>query len=94
MLQQTCPLCKFNVLGEHQGWGPLTVSTWFPPDTSLPYIFSPLLQGTATQMISCPGWVSACGEGTPPPASRPWALGAWNKTAGGTGQKTLWVEGG
>uniref|UniRef100_A0A8C9JAM1 RING finger protein 215 n=1 Tax=Panthera tigris altaica TaxID=74533 RepID=A0A8C9JAM1_PANTA len=23
MLQQTCPLCKFNVLGKHQGWGPL-----------------------------------------------------------------------
>lgn len=21
MLQQTCPLCKFNVLGEHQGQG-------------------------------------------------------------------------
>ncbi|VTJ75553.1 Hypothetical predicted protein [Marmota monax] len=23
ILQQTCPLCKFNVLGEHQGVGPL-----------------------------------------------------------------------
>ncbi|XP_027430999.2 RING finger protein 215 isoform X6 [Zalophus californianus] len=36
MLQQTCPLCKFNVLGKHQRWGPLAGFTCSPPDTSLP----------------------------------------------------------
>lgn len=36
MLQQTCPLCKFNVLGEHLGWRPLASYTCSPPDTSLP----------------------------------------------------------
>lgn len=79
MLQQTCPLCKFNVLGEHRGWGLLAGSTWFPPDASLLVISPPLLQGTATPMISCPGGVSVCGEGAPPAC----VLDAWNRTAAG-----------
>ncbi|KAM9622782.1 RING finger protein 215 isoform 3-T3 [Trichechus inunguis] len=33
LLQQTCPLCKFNVLGE-QGRGPWADATWAPPDAS------------------------------------------------------------
>lgn len=78
MLQQTCPLCKFNVLGEQRGEGLLAGSTWFPPDASLPVV-SPLLQGTATPMISCPSGVSACRQGTLPAC----ALGARNRTAAG-----------
>ncbi|XP_053445572.1 RING finger protein 215 isoform X2 [Nycticebus coucang] len=36
LLQQTCPLCKFNVLGEQQAWGP-----WLtPPAAFLPVLFS------------------------------------------------------
>ena len=66
MLQQTCPLCKFNVLGEHRGWGLLAGSTWFPPDASLPVVSPSVLQGTATPMISCPGGVSARGDGLRP----------------------------
>ena len=73
MLQQTCPLCKFNVLGEHRGWGLLAGSTWFPPDASLPVVSLPLLQGTATPMISCPGGVSARG-GRDPACLRPGRL--------------------
>uniref|UniRef100_A0A2K5YUU8 RING finger protein 215 n=1 Tax=Mandrillus leucophaeus TaxID=9568 RepID=A0A2K5YUU8_MANLE len=38
MLQQTCPLCKFNVLGEHQGQGPLAYSACSSPDASLPVL--------------------------------------------------------
>ncbi|XP_045682802.1 RING finger protein 215 isoform X1 [Phyllostomus hastatus] len=41
MLQQTCPLCKFNVLGEHGRRGPSAGSTWAPPDTSLPIVLPP-----------------------------------------------------
>lgn len=78
MLQQTCPLCKFNVLGEQRGEGLLAGSTWFPPDASLPVV-SPLLQGTATPMISCLSGVSACRQGTLPAC----ALGARNRTAAG-----------
>lgn len=40
MLQQTCPLCKFNVLGEHLGWRPLASYTCSLPDTSLPVFLS------------------------------------------------------
>lgn len=39
MLQQTCPLCKFNVLGEHQEWGPLAGNAWSRPDISSLFFF-------------------------------------------------------
>ncbi|XP_054095978.1 RING finger protein 215 isoform X2 [Callithrix jacchus] len=85
MLQQTCPLCKFNVLGEHQGRGPSAYSTCSSPDTSLPVLLplpcrEPLLR-LAAQLDSARG----DGPFLPVPRSSAWAPR--------TGQQAQWVEG-
>ncbi|XP_010347446.1 RING finger protein 215 isoform X4 [Saimiri boliviensis] len=94
MLQQTCPLCKFNVLGEHQGRWPSAYSTCSSPDASLPVLplprREPLLRGLAAQLGS------AHGEG---PFLSTRQSSAWaprtgqDGTAGRTGKQAQWVEG-
>lgn len=44
-------------------------------------------------MISCPSWVSAHGDGTPPACALALGLGSWDRIVGWTRQKTLWVGG-